>query len=92
MGAQTPDRLRQFEKRFVDWDDPTGELLFVLCDTLHVCDLFFSHAMYFGISREVGESFSYCNPGLQPRLLFTDRYNIFAPKSRQQVLAIITLV
>lgn len=25
MGAQTPDRLKQFKKRFADWDDPTGE-------------------------------------------------------------------
>jgi hypothetical protein len=25
MGAQTPDRLRQFEKRYVEWEDPTGE-------------------------------------------------------------------
>jgi len=25
MGAQTPDRLKQFEKRYSDWDDPTGE-------------------------------------------------------------------
>ena len=24
MGAQTPDRLKQFEKRYADWDDPTG--------------------------------------------------------------------
>ncbi|XP_074647224.1 WD repeat and FYVE domain-containing protein 3-like [Tubulanus polymorphus] len=25
MGAQTPDRLKQFQKRFRDWDDPQGE-------------------------------------------------------------------
>jgi WD40 repeat protein len=25
MGAQTPERLKQFEKRYNDWDDPTGE-------------------------------------------------------------------
>jgi hypothetical protein len=25
MGAQTPDRLRQFEKRFGEWEDPQGE-------------------------------------------------------------------
>ncbi|CAG0901428.1 unnamed protein product [Cyprideis torosa] len=25
MGAQTPDRLEQFRKRYVEWDDPTGE-------------------------------------------------------------------
>ena len=24
MGAQTPERLKQFEKRYTDWDDPTG--------------------------------------------------------------------
>jgi len=24
MGAQTPERLKQFEKRYSDWDDPTG--------------------------------------------------------------------
>ena len=24
MGAQTMDRLVQFQKRFVEWDDPTG--------------------------------------------------------------------
>lgn len=24
MGAQTPDRLKQFKKRYADWDDPTG--------------------------------------------------------------------
>lgn len=24
MGAQTTDRLVQFQKRFVEWDDPTG--------------------------------------------------------------------
>ena len=24
MGAQTPERLKQFEKRYNDWDDPTG--------------------------------------------------------------------
>ena len=24
MGAQTPDRLVQFQKRFAEWDDPTG--------------------------------------------------------------------
>ena len=27
MGAQTPDRLKQFEKRYNDWDDPQGKLL-----------------------------------------------------------------
>ena len=27
MGAQTPDRLKQFQKRYNDWDDPQGELL-----------------------------------------------------------------
>jgi hypothetical protein len=27
MGAQTPDRLKQFKKRFADWDDPTGIML-----------------------------------------------------------------
>ncbi|XP_068245244.1 WD repeat and FYVE domain-containing protein 3 isoform X2 [Palaemon carinicauda] len=25
MGAQTPDRLEQFEKRYREWDDPSGE-------------------------------------------------------------------
>ncbi|KAH3872283.1 hypothetical protein DPMN_035498 [Dreissena polymorpha] len=25
MGAQTPDRLKHFKKRFQDWDDPQGE-------------------------------------------------------------------
>lgn len=25
MGAQTPDRLEQFLKRYREWDDPTGE-------------------------------------------------------------------
>ncbi|TNN20222.1 WD repeat and FYVE domain-containing protein isoform 3 [Schistosoma japonicum] len=25
MGAQTPDRLAQFQRRFREWDDPTGE-------------------------------------------------------------------
>ncbi len=25
MGAQTPDRLRQFEKRYNEWEDPQGE-------------------------------------------------------------------
>ncbi|XP_064637335.1 WD repeat and FYVE domain-containing protein 3-like isoform X3 [Lineus longissimus] len=25
MGAQTPDRLKQFQKRYHDWDDPQGE-------------------------------------------------------------------
>jgi hypothetical protein len=25
MGAQTPDRLSQFQKRFEEWDDPSGE-------------------------------------------------------------------
>ncbi|CAI9723395.1 repeat and FYVE domain-containing 3-like isoform X2 [Octopus vulgaris] len=25
MGAQTPDRLKQFKKRYHDWDDPQGE-------------------------------------------------------------------
>ncbi|XP_050392525.2 WD repeat and FYVE domain-containing protein 3 [Patella vulgata] len=25
MGAQTPDRLKQFEKRYNEWDDPQGE-------------------------------------------------------------------
>ena len=25
MGAQTPDRLKQFNKRYQDWDDPQGE-------------------------------------------------------------------
>ncbi|CAH8575671.1 unnamed protein product [Schistosoma turkestanicum] len=25
MGAQTPDRLAQFQRRFKEWDDPTGE-------------------------------------------------------------------
>ena len=25
MGAQTPDRLKQFKKRYTDWDDPTGK-------------------------------------------------------------------
>lgn len=24
MGAQTPDRLRQFQKRYNEWDDPQG--------------------------------------------------------------------
>ena len=24
MGAQTPDRLKQFQKRYNDWDDPQG--------------------------------------------------------------------
>jgi hypothetical protein len=24
MGAQTTDRLLQFQKRFAEWDDPTG--------------------------------------------------------------------
>lgn len=24
MGAQTPDRLKQFEKRYNEWDDPQG--------------------------------------------------------------------
>ena len=27
MGAQTPDRLKHFNKRFHDWDDPQGWLL-----------------------------------------------------------------
>ena len=26
MGAQTPDRLKQFQKRYTDWDDPQGQL------------------------------------------------------------------
>lgn len=25
MGAQTTDRLKQFEKRYMEWEDPTGE-------------------------------------------------------------------
>lgn len=25
MGAQTPDRLKQFQKRYQEWDDPSGE-------------------------------------------------------------------
>ena len=25
MGAQTPDRLTQFQKRYVEWEDPSGE-------------------------------------------------------------------
>lgn len=25
MGAQTPDRLKQFRKRYSDWDDPQGK-------------------------------------------------------------------
>lgn len=25
MGAQTPDRLKQFKKRYHDWDDPQGK-------------------------------------------------------------------
>lgn len=25
MGAQTPDRMKQFKKRFQEWDDPSGE-------------------------------------------------------------------
>ena len=25
MGAQTPDRLKQFKKRYQEWDDPSGE-------------------------------------------------------------------
>lgn len=25
MGAQTPDRLKQFEKRYIEWEDPSGE-------------------------------------------------------------------
>jgi hypothetical protein len=25
MGAQTPDRLKQFEKRYQEWEDPSGE-------------------------------------------------------------------
>jgi WD repeat and FYVE domain-containing protein 3 len=29
MGAQTPDRLKQFEKRYNDWDDPTGSNIFI---------------------------------------------------------------
>ena len=33
MGAQTPDRLKQFQKRYNDWDDPQG-----LGFTLHFCD------------------------------------------------------
>ena len=24
MGAQTPERLKQFKKRYQDWDDPQG--------------------------------------------------------------------
>ena len=31
MGAQTPDRLKQFEKRYVDWDDPTGSKIVFCC-------------------------------------------------------------
>jgi hypothetical protein len=27
MGAQTPDRFNQFQKRFQEWDDPSGETL-----------------------------------------------------------------
>ena len=27
MGAQTPDRLKQFQKRYTDWDDPQGQKL-----------------------------------------------------------------
>lgn len=30
MGAQTPDRLNQFKKRFKEWDDPHGSKLFNL--------------------------------------------------------------
>ena len=26
MGAQTPDRLQQFQKRYNEWDDPQGDL------------------------------------------------------------------
>ncbi len=25
MGAQTPERLKQFRKRYTDWDDPQGK-------------------------------------------------------------------
>ena len=25
MGAQTPERLKQFRKRYTDWDDPHGQ-------------------------------------------------------------------
>ena len=25
MGAQTPDRLKQYQKRYNDWEDPQGE-------------------------------------------------------------------
>ena len=28
MGAQTPDRLKQFQKRYTDWDDPQGKFQF----------------------------------------------------------------
>lgn len=29
MGAQTPDRLYQFQKRYKEWDDPTGKLFLI---------------------------------------------------------------
>ena len=30
MGAQTPDRLKQFQKRYNDWDDPQGGIYIAL--------------------------------------------------------------
>lgn len=34
MGAQTPDRLRQFQKRYNEWDDPQGKLVFFACSQI----------------------------------------------------------
>jgi hypothetical protein len=39
MGSQTPDRLKQFQKRYNEWDDPQGENL---CDVLI---LFYHHVI-----------------------------------------------
>ena len=43
MGAQTPDRLKQFEKRYNEWDDPQGrslQLLNVNHSVLQIKDTF----------------------------------------------------
>lgn len=29
MGAQTPGRLQQFKKRYQDWDDPQGKVVYL---------------------------------------------------------------
>lgn len=39
MGAQTPDRLKQFKKRYSDWEDPQGAYNMIdksVLDTINV--------------------------------------------------------